>query len=152
MEKTTRKKVGAVIAWIVVLALLVGAGFGYYKFLWVFSDGTKTGELNSLTYTGYIWKTYEGEMILSGYGSKGSSGGSVQSKIFKFSVDDKAVAEELRELTGQRVTVHYKEYKGALPWRGYERAIVDRIDNAEPVTAEPANRLPIDASAEQVFL
>ena len=55
MEKTTRKKVGAVIAWIVVLALLVGAGFGYYKFLWVFSDGTKTGELNSLTYTGYIW-------------------------------------------------------------------------------------------------
>ena len=146
------KTAGKIIAWIIVLLLLVGVGFGYYKFWWVFSDGTKTGELNSLTYTGYIWKTYEGEMILSGYGSKGSAGGSVQSKIFKFSVDDKAVAEELRELTGQRVTVHYKEYKGALPWRGYERAIVDRIDNAEPITAEPANRLPYDASAEQIFL
>ena len=152
MEKSVRKTVSAIIAWIVVLAVLVGAGFGYYKFLWVFSDGIKTGELNSLTYTGYIWKTYEGEMILSGYGSKGSAGGTVQSKIFKFSVDDKAVAEELRELTGQRVTVHYKEYKGALPWRGYERSIVDRIDNAEPITAEPANHLPFDASAEQVFL
>ena len=151
MEKTTRKRVGAVIAWVIALVLLVGSGFGYYKFLWVFSDGIKTGELNSLTYTGYIWKTYEGEMILSGYGSKSSSGGTVQSKIFKFSVKDKAVAEQLRELTGQRVTVHYKEYKGALPWRGYERAIVDRIDNAEPVT-EPANHLPFDASAEQVFL
>ena len=103
-----------------------------------------------MIYTGYIWKTYEGEMILSGYGAKGSVNGSVQSKIFKFSVADKEVAEQLQQLTGQRVTVHYKEYKGALPWRGYERAIVDTIDNSEPVT-EPNNRLPIDASAEQVF-
>ena len=132
MEKSVRKTVGAIIAWIVVLAVLVGAGFGYYKFLWVFSDGIKTGELNSLTYTGYIWKTYEGEMILSGYGSKGSAGGTVQSKIFKFSVKDKAVAEQLRELTGQRVTVHYKEYKGTLPWRGYEKAIVDKVEE-EPM-------------------
>ena len=130
------KTAGKIIAWVIVILLLVGAAFGYYKFFWVFSDGTKTGELNSLTYTGYIWKTYEGEMILSGYGAKGSVNGSVQSKIFKFSVADK---------------VHYKEYKGALPWRGYERAIVDTIDNSEPVT-EPNNRLPIDASAEQVFL
>ena len=146
------KTAGKIIAWVIVILLLVGTAFGYYKFFWVFSDGTKTGELNSLTYTGYIWKTYEGEMILSGYGSKGSMGSSVQSKIFKFSVDDKEVAERLRELTGQRVTVHYKEYKGALPWRGYERAIVDRIDNAEPVTPEPANQLPFEASAEQIFL
>ena len=146
------KTAGKIIAWIIVLLVLLGAGFGYYKFWWVFSDGIKTGELNSLTYTGYIWKTYEGEMILSGYGSKSSSGGSVQSKIFKFSVKEKAVAEQLRELTGQRVTVHYKEYKGALPWRGYERAIVDRIDNVEPINPEPANHLPFDASAEQVFL
>ena len=148
MAKTT----GKIIAWLVVILLLVGAGFGYYKFFWVFSDGTKTGELNSLTYTGYIWKTYEGEMILSGYGNKSGQSGTVQSKIFKFSVDDKAVAEELQQLTGQRVTVHFKEYKGALPWRGYERAIVDRIDNAEPVVAVPSNRLLYDTSAEQIFL
>ena len=146
------KTAGKIIAWMVVILLLVGAALGYYKFLWVFSDGTKTGELNSLTYTGYIWKTYEGEMILSGYGAKGSVNGSVQSKYFKFSVADKAVAEEVMQLTGQRITVHYKEYKGALPWRGYERAIVDRIDNVEPVNPEPSNHLPFDASAEQVFL
>ena len=145
------KKVGTIIAWVVVILLLVGAGFCYYKFWWVFSDGTKTGELNSLTYTGYIWKTYEGEMILAGYGNKSASGGSVQSKIFKFSVADKAVAEQLKEMTGQRVTVHYKEYKGRLPWRGYERAIVDRIENVEPAS-DTTNRLPYDTSAEQVFL
>ena len=146
------KTAGKIIAWVVVLILVLGAALGYYKFLWVFSDGTKTGELNSLTYTGYIWKTYEGEMILSGYGAKGSVNGSVQSKYFKFSVQDKAVAEEIKQLTGQRITVHYKEYKGALPWRGYERAIVDRVETSEPINPEPANRLPIDAAAEQVFL
>ena len=66
-------------------------------------------------------------MILTGYGSKNASG-TVQSKTFKFSVKDKEVAQKLTEMTGLRVTVHYKEYKGALPWRGYERAIVDKVE------------------------
>ena len=119
---------GKVIGWTITLVVLVLlAGFCYFKFWWVFSDGTKTGELNSLTYTGYFFKTYEGEMILTGYGSKNSAG-TVQSKTFKFSVENKEVAQKLTEMTGLRVTVHFKEYKGALPWRGYERAIVDRVE------------------------
>ncbi|MBP5211035.1 MAG: hypothetical protein J6Z27_04280 [Bacteroidales bacterium] len=128
---STGKKVLTITIIIVVLAL---AAFCYFKFLWVFSDGTKTGELNSVTYTGYVFKTFEGEIILSGYGNKSAQGGSVLSKNFKFSVADKDVANELINLTGQRVTVHYKEYKGTLPWRGYERSIVDKVISSEPVT------------------
>ena len=124
---------GRTIGWIVTLCILVAAaGYLYFKFWWVFSDGTKTGELNSLTYTGYIWKTYEGEIILTGYGTKNSQG-SVQSKNFKFSVDNKEVAEQLIKMTGSRVTVHYKEYMGALPWRGYEKAIVDKVTEEESI-------------------
>lgn len=120
-------KAGKITVWLVTLfVLLAAAGFCYFKFLWVFSDGTKTGELNSLTYTGYLFKTYEGEMILVGYGSKNNLG-SVQSKTFKFSVADKEVAQQLIQMTGLKVTVHYKEYKGCLPWRGYERSIVDSV-------------------------
>lgn len=115
------------IGWTITLIILaVLAGFGYFKYLWVFSDGTKTGELNSLTYTGYIFKTYEGEIILTGYGTKNAQG-TVQSKNFKFSVANKEVAQQLTNLTGSKVTVHYKEYKGALPWRGYEKAVVDKV-------------------------
>ena len=133
-------KTGKTIAWIIALLLVLGlAGFCYFKFWWVFSDGTKTGELNSLTYTGYLFKTYEGEMILSGYGTK-SNIGTVQSKTFKFSVANKEVAEKLTQMTGLRVTVHYKEYKGVLPWRGYERAIVDRVDDES---------LPVDSSLKE---
>ena len=138
-------KTGITIAWVVTILIMAAlAGFCYFKFLWVFSDGTKTGELNSLTYTGYLFKTYEGEMILTGYGTKNNLG-TVQSKTFKFSVADKDVAEKLTQMTGLRVTVHYKEYKGTLPWRGYERAIVDRVD------IDPASSLP-STSEEPFFL
>lgn len=120
-------KRGKTAGCLVALAVLVLAAIlCYFKFFWIFSDGTKTGELNSLTYTGYLFKTYEGEMILTGYGAKNSYG-TVQSKTFKFSVADREVAEQLTRMTGLRVTVHYKEYKGALPWRGYEKAVVDKV-------------------------
>ena len=124
---------GLTITLIILLAL---CGFAYFKYFWVFSDGTKTGELNSLTYTGYVFKTYEGEIILTGYGNKNASG-TVQSKNFKFSVADKEVAEKLSGMTGLRVTVHYKEYKGALPWRGYENAIVDSVEEDTSTTVVP---------------
>ena len=139
-----KKAFGWVIA---LLVLAVLAGVLYFKFLWVFSDGTKTGELNSLTYTGYVFKTYEGEIILTGYGSKNSQG-MVQSKTFKFSVQKKAVAEELMQLTGSKVTVHYKEYKGTLPWRGYEKAVVDKVGVEKPQEHETAP----ENSEEQFFL
>ena len=133
---------GKGLGWMITLVVLaILAGIFYFKFLWVFSDGTKTGELNSLTYTGYIFKTYEGEIILTGYGNKNASG-SVQSKNFKFSVANKEVAEKLRQMTGLRVTVHYKEYKGTLPWRGYEKAIVDSV--TEETTLVPDHSLPQD--------
>ncbi|MBO5595764.1 MAG: hypothetical protein J5917_03200 [Bacteroidales bacterium] len=119
-----------------LIILLALCGFAYFKYFWVFSDGTKTGELNSLTYTGYVFKTYEGEIILTGYGNKNASG-TVQSKNFKFSVADKEVAEKLSGMTGLRVTVHYKEYKGALPWRGYENAIVDSVEEDTSTTVVP---------------
>jgi len=133
------KLIGALVA---ILLLLAAAGFCYFKFLWVFSDGTKTGELNSLTYTGYLFKTYEGEMILTGYGTKNNLG-SVQSKTFKFSVSNKEVAQKLIQMTGLRVTVHYKEYKGVLPWRGYERAIVDSV-TSEGLSQDHVNSVPED--------
>lgn len=129
---------GSHFGWIIAIILLaVLAVFLYFKFFWVFSDGTKTGELNSLTYTGYVFKTYEGEIILTGYGTKNASG-TVQSKNFKFSVADKEVANKLIQMTGMRVTVHYKEYKGVIPWRGYEKAIVDSVVE-EPINVNPSH-------------
>ena len=138
---TRRKKI---LLWTIPLVVVVLCAFCYFKYWWVFSEGTRTGELNSLTHTGYIFKTYEGEMILTGFGNKHADGGAVLSKNFKFSVSDEEVAGQLSDLTGERVTVHFREYKGALPWRGYERSVVDRVVRHESAADDAPAALPIE--------
>lgn len=138
---TRRKKI---LLWTIPLVVVVLCAFCYFKYWWVFSEGTRTGELNSLTHTGYIFKTYEGEMILTGFGNKHADGGAVLSKNFKFSVSDEEVAGQLSDLTGERVTVHFREYKGALPWRGYERSVVDRVVRHESAADDTPAALPIE--------
>ncbi|WP_370453866.1 hypothetical protein [Proteiniphilum sp. X52] len=39
----------------------------------------------------------------------------------------KKIAEQLMTSGGKNVQLHYKEYFGALPWRGYTKFIVDSI-------------------------
>lgn len=119
-------KKGKIIFWIVFVLVLGFAAFFYFRFYFVFGEGVKAGELNQVVYKGYIWKTYEGRLIQTGFkGAKG--GGSIQSNEFNFSVDDKAVADSLMRCSGKSVEVHYKEYLGALPWRGMQKYVVDRI-------------------------
>lgn len=119
----TKSKVVTIVTFIVVLAL---AAFIYMKFCFVFGEGVKAGQLNQVMYKGYVFKTYEGRLIQSGFkGAKGSS--SIQSNEFNFSVVDDAVADSLMRCSGKTVELHYKEYLGKLPWRGMEKYIVDEI-------------------------
>jgi len=124
---TTGKKI---LLW-TVLGLILAAGiFVYVRFFFVFGDGVKAGELNQITYKGYIFKTYEGRLIQAGFkGSVPKTGGTatIQSYIFDFSVADEEIANELMRCSGKVVEVHYKEYLGALPWRGMQKHIVDKI-------------------------
>ena len=119
-------KKGAIIFWVVLVLLLGLAAFFYFRFYFVFGEGVKAGELNQVVYKGYIWKTYEGRLIQSGFkGQKGTN--SIQSNEFNFSVVDKAVADSLMRCSGKTVELHYKEYLGALPWRGMEKYVVDGV-------------------------
>jgi hypothetical protein len=64
-------------------------------------------------------------MIQTGY--KAQVPGSVQSNEFDFSIVDEAIAEQLKVSGGKIIEVGYKEYLGALPWRGKSKFIVDTI-------------------------
>ncbi len=120
--KTKTKVISSLIA----VLLLVAAGFVYFKFYFVLGEGVKAGELNQIVYKGWIWKTYEGRLIMTGFrGSKSGTG--IQSNEFNFSVVDKGVADTLMRCSGKFVELHYKEYNGMLPWRGMQRYIVDGI-------------------------
>jgi hypothetical protein len=105
--------------------ILILAGVGYYRYYWVFGEGVKSGELNYVVKKGYIFKTFEGKLIQSGFRSRAP--GSVQSYEFEFSVGENRVAEKLMLSSGKEVELHYKEYLHAIPWRGYTNFIVDSI-------------------------
>ncbi|MCU0384853.1 MAG: hypothetical protein MUE38_02430 [Flavihumibacter sp.] len=111
---------------IVIIALIaIGAGLFYWRFYWVFGEGVKSGELNFVVKKGYIFKTYEGKLIQSGF--RGGMAGSIQSYEFEFSVENDQIATMLMENSGKQFDLHYKEYLGAIPWRGNTKYIVDSI-------------------------
>ena len=126
---------------IVLIALLIVGGFYYY---FPFATGMKSGRLNYVVYKGIVFKTYEGRLIQAGI--RPADTGGFQSNEFVFSVSDKEVAEQLMNAGGQTVELHYTEYLGALPWRGYSRYVVDRIvnitDNGGDGVAAPTEGAP----------
>lgn len=117
-----------IIAPAVVLAAL--ALFVYFRFYFVFGEGVKSGELNYVVYKGVIFKTYEGKLIQSGIRSK--TAGTIQSYEFEFSVRDPELARRLMLEGGRSVELHYKEYFGALPWRGFTKFVVDSVVSSSP--------------------
>lgn len=119
---------------IVGIVFLLLLGYFSYKYYFVFGRGVKAGELNYFVQKGYIFKTYEGRLIQSGYRSK--QPGSLQSNEFEFSVVNEQVAQQLMTCSGKVVELHYKEYLGAVPWRGFSKFIVDSI---VAVRNEPLN-------------
>lgn len=120
-----------------IFALIVGLGlgiFGYIRFYYPFGEGVKSGELNYVVHKGIIFKTYEGKLIQSGIRSQ--KAGAIQSYEFEFSVENEEVARKLMLSSGSTVQLHYKEYFGALPWRGFTKYIVDSIVTAQPIEIE----------------
>lgn len=119
----------------VVLLIVAAALFFYFRFYFVFGEGVKSGELNYVVHKGFIFKTYEGKLIQAGFRAQTAG---VQSYEFEFSVPDKELAERLMLLGGQTVELHYKEYFGALPWRGFTKFVVDSIVSSRPIYYQPA--------------
>ena len=117
-----------VLITITIAAVLATAA--YFRFFFVFGEGVKSGELNYVVYKGVLFKTYEGKLIQTGIRSKAA--GSIQSYEFEFSVENEALARELMLQGGKTLELHYKEYFGALPWRGFTKFVVDSIITVRP--------------------
>mgnify|MGYP000659638274 CR=1 FL=1 len=95
---TNKKKL--FLSFLAALLLLSGL-FVYVKFYFVFGQGVKAGELNYFMHKGYLFKTYEGKLIQTGYRSQAA--GRIQSYEFKFSVSDPALADSLMRCSGKNV-------------------------------------------------
>ena len=113
------------LIWFLGILILGLITFIYVRYYYVFGTGVKSGELNYLVYKGVVFKTYEGKLIQSGF--RADKPGGLQSNQFDFSVEDEEIAKILMISSGKNVRLHYKEYFGAIPWRGYTKFIVDSI-------------------------
>lgn len=99
-----------------------------------YADGDRGGVLQKFSRTGWICKTYEGELAL--YVVPGMA-----PEIWKFSVRDEAIAKQLAGFVGERVQLHYAEHRG-IPTNcfGETAYFVDRVTPAPP--APPSETPP----------
>ena len=122
-----RKKRILIIGSIVLLLLTI---FVYFRYSFVYSEGTRVGIIYKFSKKGTIFKTFEGEMMLPGIQNKRKS---LSTNTFNFSVTDDELAKKLMESQGMEVELHYSYYNRPLPWRGdsYEgekgQYIVDKL-------------------------
>ena len=126
----TGSKIITVLSTLAVVALAV---FVYVKFFFVYSEGTNEGDINYFQREGFIFKTYEGKMIQTGYNSHNTSA-TIQSNEFKFSVVDENVAKQIDNNSSRQIKLHWKRYLGTLPWRGKSQFVVDSIISVRQAT------------------
>lgn len=136
---TTASKVVTSFSVIAVVGLAV---FIFIKFFFVYSEGINEGDINYFQKEGFVFKTYEGKMIQTGYNSKNTSA-TIQSNEFKFSVDDPQVGAKIEASGNRQVKLHWKRYLGVLPWRGNSEYVVDDIiSSSAPVVPTTDDILP----------
>ncbi len=131
------KKLKKIAYWILTIVIVIIAVFIYFKYSFTYSTGYRAGLLQKFSEKGLVFKTYEGEMVLSSVQSNANV--AIASEKFLFSVADETVAKSMEQIQGRHVVVHYKEKNGALPWRGDSHYIVDsvRVDNVAGGTHNP---------------
>jgi hypothetical protein len=119
------KKTKRFFNWVLAFLLIFLAIFVYIKYFYTYSEGYRAGLLQKFSNKGVIFKTYEGELILSSVSSTANV--ALASEKFQFTVLKKNVNIMYDTLQGKNVIVHYIEKKGPLPWRGDSRYLVDSI-------------------------
>jgi len=109
---------------LLIIVLLIGSFF-YWKYFFTYSEGYRAGLLQKFSSKGTLFKTYEGEIILSSVQT--TTNMAIASEKFYFSVTDEDIARKIEKLQGESVVVHYTEKNGTLPWNGESPYIVDSV-------------------------
>jgi hypothetical protein len=120
-----KQTAGKVLKWLLVLFIIFLCGFIYWKYYYTYSEGYRAGLLQKFSSKGAIFKTYEGEMILSSVSS--SRDVTLASEKFLFSMTNKALVRQFDTLQGDMVIVHYRQKNGTLFWRGDSEYLVDSV-------------------------
>ena len=102
-----RQNGSAKSALVILLLILIIGPIAYTAFVmsWSYSTGERAGWLQKISHKGFVCKTYEGELSMI------AVPGAAPEK-FLFTVRDEAVAKQMDQLMGRRVSLHYEEKVG----------------------------------------
>ena len=114
-----------ILRWIIAVIVLIVISIIYVKYFYTYSEGYRAGLLQKFSHKGAIFKTYEGEIILSSVSS--SRDVALASEKFLFSVTNKSLVRQFDTLQGQPVIVHYRQKNAPVFWRGDSPYLVDSI-------------------------
>jgi len=120
-----KQKVKNFLKWTAALIVLVLIIFFYWKYFYTFSDGYRAGLLQKFSRKGTLFKTYEGELVLSSVG--GNNSAVIASEKFFFSVTSDSLVASLDILQGRSVIVHYRQKNSTVFWRGDSPYLVDGV-------------------------
>ena len=114
-----------IFKWLIALIFVAACIFIFWKYFYTYSSGYRAGTLQKFSSKGVIFKTYEGEMILSSVSSTRDV--ALASEKFLFTVTNKSLVRQFDTLQGDMVIVHYRQKNGTLPWRGDSQYLVDSV-------------------------
>ena len=103
-----KRKLHFALLWFIGIVILLFGGFILYAWStlsWSFSKGERTGYVQNLSKSGWICKTWEGEMAMV------TMPGAIPDK-FLFSIRDDSVAERINKSAGKKVSIVYEQHKG----------------------------------------
>jgi hypothetical protein len=128
---------------LLVVVVILGAALFWWRHYFVFGEGVKAGDLNFLVKKGYIFKTWEGRLIQTGF--KTPTPGAIQSNEFEFSITNDSLALVLERASGKFVELRYKEYIKPLPWRGMSKYVVIEVLEIRGPEGETQTPIPYQA-------
>lgn len=123
--KGTVRGTKKVLKWLTFLVISGLVIFAYFQYFYTYSEGYRAGLLQKFSHKGSIFKTYEGELILSSISS--SKDITLASEKFYFTLINKDLIRSFDTLQGQEVIVHYKQKNSPLFYRGDSEYLVDSI-------------------------
>jgi len=89
----------------VVLALLGLVLYTWVAWSFTYSEGERAGYVQKFSKKGWICKTWEGELAMANLPG-------AMPEVFRFTVHDDAVAAEINQAMGERVSIHYEQHLG----------------------------------------
>jgi hypothetical protein len=108
MDSNSGKSKKRLLFWIVGILAVPVIGFVLYiwlAFTWSFSKGERVGYIQKLSKSGWICKTWEGEMAMV------TMPGAIPDK-FLFTIRNEEVAKRVNQFAGKRVALIYQQHRG----------------------------------------